>query len=106
MSILALVFMLVAIFIAILIAIHKEPWKEKPIEILYGYPAYSNTWLTVKYCRQTARYEFDWDEVFDSGRPISWGDVSQCLMLEYKSGGASQDEIDGAWKLLKKRGLA
>lgn len=78
---------------------------DKKIEVLYGYPAYRKTWLTIYHRRKSDRWEFEWDDLFDSGRPKSWGDISECLMFEDKRSGATAEEFNRSWELLRNRNL-
>lgn len=79
------------------------PKKEKKISVLYGYPAGRTTWLTIYHRRSTDEWIFEWDDLFDSGRPKSWGDVSQDLMYKDKKSGATKEEFAKARKMLQKR---
>ena len=90
-----IVFLLYSIF-------HK---KDKKVSVLYGYPAYKKTWLTVYHYRGSDKWIFEWDDLFDSGRPKSWGDLSECLMFKNKRSGATEEEFNKAWNMLKDRGL-
>ena len=94
-----------ALFVGLAIAI-KEACKDNKVEVLYGYPAYRKTWLTIYHHRKSDRWVFEWDDLFDSGRPQSWGDISACLMRSSSSEKATKDEINRAWAMLRKRGLA
>lgn len=78
---------------------------DKKVEILYGYPAHRKTWLTIYHRRKSDVWEFEWDDLFDSGRPKSWGDVSRCLMFEDERNGATSEEFKKAWQLLRNRNL-
>ncbi len=78
---------------------------DKKIQVLYGYPANRKTWLTIYHRRKQDVWEFEWDDLFDSGRPKSWGDISECLMFEDKNKGATREEFTKAWQLLRKRNL-
>lgn len=79
---------------------------DKKIGALYGYPAGRKTWLTIYHRRKSDTWEFEWDNLFDSGRPKSWGDVSECLMFEYRNRGVTREEINTAWQKLRNRNLA
>lgn len=80
--------------------------RDKKISVLYGYPKYSKKWLNIYYRRGKDEWIFEWDDLFDSGRPASWGHISECLMFFNKDSGANEDEAITAWALLQKRGLA
>ena len=83
-----------------------EPLRDEKVSVMYGYPCYRTTWLTVYHYRATDRWEYEWDDLFDSGRPKSWGDISLFLMNKDKKSGATQEEFDEALKRLRARGLA
>ncbi|EPJ4168887.1 hypothetical protein R2538_003734 [Citrobacter freundii] len=55
---------------------------DEKVQVLYGYPANRKTWLTIYHRRKSDTWEFEWDDLFDNGRPKSWGDISNCLMFE------------------------
>lgn len=78
---------------------------DEKIEVLYGYPAGRRTWLTIYHRRKSDTWEFEWDDLFDSGRPKSWGDVSECLMFEDRKHGATREEFNAAWQMLRNRNL-
>lgn len=90
-------------FIGCLVWYFKPGQKEKKISVLYGYPPGSRTWLTIYHLRSTDEWVFEWDDIFDSGRPYSWGDVSQDLMYKDKDSGATKEEFAKARKMLRKR---
>jgi hypothetical protein len=79
--------------------------KDEKVAVLYGYPAYRKTWLTIYHYRDSDRWIFEWDDLFDSGRPKSWGDIRQCLMYEDARHGATSEEFKQAWAMLRRRGL-
>lgn len=83
----------------------KELSKDEKVEVLYGYPAYRKTWLTIYHYRRSDKWVFEWDDLFDGGRPKSWGDISLCLMYEDKKSGATREEYAEAWRQLNARGL-
>lgn len=82
-----------------------EPLRDKKVSVLYGYPSYKKTWLTIYHYRATDRWVFEWDDLFDPGRPKGWGDISKCLMSHDRKSGATQEEFDEAWRRLRQRGL-
>ncbi len=77
-------------------------FKEKKVSVMYGYPNGSNTWLTIYHHRKSDKWEFEWDDLFDSGRPKSWG--AGDFMFKDKKSGASDDEHSHAKSLLKRMG--
>lgn len=90
-------------FIGCLVWYFAPPKKEKKVSILYGYPAGRTTWLTVYHRRSTDEWIFEWDDLFDEGRPKSWGDVRQCQMYPDHDKGATQEEIAKAREMIRKR---
>ena len=97
---------LILFFVLLGFVFYKQAFgKGKKVSVLYGYPAYRKTWLTVYHYRKTDKWEFEWDDLFDSGRPSSWGPKSQCLMYEDKKSGATKEEFHKAWAMLNARGL-
>lgn len=98
-----LVIVSLLLFIGWLVYSTSSAEKEKKVSVLYGYPSGRTTWLTIYHRRSTNEWIFEWDDLFDSGRPKSWGDVRQCLMYENKKSGATQEEFNKAWELLRKR---
>lgn len=58
----------------ILLKKHKD--RDQKVEVLYGYPANSTTWLTIYHYRKSGRWVFEWDDLFAEKRPKSWGDIS------------------------------
>lgn len=97
---------IIFIFAGIVVwVIIKESGREEKVEVLYGYPAYRKTWLTIYHDRRKDKWIFEWDDLFDSGRPADWGPISQCMMFEDKKSGATKDEYLHAWRMLKHRDL-
>lgn len=94
-----------AVIAGIAIAI-RDSCKDKKVEVLYGYPAYRKTFLTIYHYRKSDRWVFEWDDRFDYGRPKSFGDISLCLMRANGDGESTKEEIDRAWAILRKRNLA
>lgn len=84
--------------------------KKNKIMVLYGYPKYCKIWLTIYHDRITGRYIFEWDDLFDDGRPDTLYPLTECYMFqEYvfqERNKPTQKEIDTAWAMLKERGLA
>lgn len=64
----------------ILLKKHKD--RDQKVEVLYGYPENSTTWLTIYHYRKSGRWVFEWDDLFAEKRPKSWGDISECMMFE------------------------
>lgn len=91
---------LVVVLAAALIYYHP---LGKKVSVLYGYPPGSRTWLTIYHRRSTDEWIFEWDDLFDSGRPKSWGDVRQCLMYPNKDGKVTDEEISKARAMLRER---
>ncbi|MGM7454167.1 hypothetical protein [Escherichia albertii] len=81
---------------------HKD--RDQKVEVLYGYPANSTTWLTIYHYRKSGRWVFEWDDLFADKRPKSWGDISECLMFEERKSGATREEFNEAWARLSERG--
>lgn len=94
---------LVVVLAAALIYYYPSEKKEKEISVLYGYPAGRTTWLTVYHRRSTDEWIFEWDDLFDEGRPKSWGDIRQCQMYPDHDKGATQEEIAKAREMIRKR---
>ncbi len=86
----------------ILLKKHKD--RDQKVEVLYGYPANSTTWLTIYHYRKSGRWVFEWDDLFAEKRPKSWGDISECMMFEERKSGATREEFNEAWRLLSERG--
>ncbi|KAA6046328.1 hypothetical protein F3I27_20020 [Pantoea sp. Bo_2] len=103
-NMLAVLFLLLVAWICIATA--REPLHDEKVSVMYGYPLYKKTWLTIYHYRATDRWVFEWDDLFDAGRPKSWGNISECLMCTDKKSGATDEEFKEAWKRLKKRGMA
>ncbi len=81
---------------------HKD--RDQKVEVLYGYPANSTTWLTIYHYRKSGRWVFEWDDLFAEKRPKSWGDISECMMFEERKSGATREEFNEAWARLSERG--
>lgn len=79
--------------------------EEGRVSVMYGYPKYRRTWLTIYHYRESDRWVFEWDDLFDSGRPKSWGPFSDFRMNDDKESGATAEEFKKARKLLKDDGL-
>ncbi|EPV6166418.1 hypothetical protein ACV8ED_002830 [Escherichia coli] len=86
----------------ILLKKHKD--RDQKVEVLYGYPANSTTWLTIYHYRKSGRWVFEWDDLFAEKRPKSWGDISECMMFEERKSGATREEFNEAWRRLSERG--
>lgn len=86
----------------ILLKKHKD--RDQKVEVLYGYPANSTTWLTIYHYRKSGRWVFEWDDLFAEKRPKSWGDISECMMFEERKSGATREECNEAWRRLSERG--
>ncbi|MCH0685612.1 hypothetical protein KVQ01_11335 [Escherichia coli] len=84
----------------------KKLTRGEKVQVLYGYPSFKKCWLTVYHYRGSDEWQFEWDDLFADVRPSSWGDISQCLMFDGHKNGATKQEIEKAWDLLKKRNLA
>lgn len=84
--------------------IWKEVTKEEPISVLYGYPAYNRTWLTVYHYRRSDRWVFEWDDLFDEGRGHPFTPLSKCFLYEDDESGATPEELLEAWRLCRNRG--
>lgn len=79
------------------------PEKLKKVSVLYGYPPNKKTWLTIYHCRATDRWIFEWDDLFDSGRPKSMYPLHLNLMRPDKKSGATPEEHAKAMAMLKAR---
>lgn len=77
--------------------------KENKISVMYGYPRYKRTWLTIYHYRDTDKWLFEWDDLFDDGRPKSWGSISDFLM--YRDKNVTDEEYNKALRILKQDGL-
>lgn len=86
----------------ILLKKHKD--RDQKVEVLYGYPANSTTWLTIYHYRKSGRWVFEWDDLFAEKRSKSWGDISECMMFEERKSGATREEFNEAWARLSERG--
>ncbi|EJD1075735.1 hypothetical protein M1J64_004065 [Salmonella enterica] len=86
----------------ILLKKHKD--RDQKVEVLYGYPANSTTWLTIYHYRKSGRWVFELDDLFAEKRPKSWGDISECMMFEERKSGATREEFNEAWARLSERG--
>lgn len=86
-------------YIVCMVIAEKRPKKTL---IMYGYPPYGKVWLSIYHRRKTDEWIFEWDDLFDEGRPKSWGHISEDFM--FSENGATQEEVDTARKKLKKRG--
>lgn len=84
--------------------IWKEATKDKPVSVIYGYPAYGKTWLTVYHYRRSDRWVFEWDDLFDQGREHPFTPLSKCFLYEDGDSGATQEEFLEAWRLCHNRG--
>lgn len=96
---------LIMFFILAARGIYKEYLKDEKVEVLYGYPAYHKTWLTVYHYRRTDRWVFEWDDLFDEGRTKVFSPFSQHFLYEDKKSGATQEEFQEAWRRCRDRGL-
>lgn len=95
---------IVFIFAGLLIWIfHEEYEKGNKVSVLYGYPANKKTWLTIYHCRTTDRWIFEWDDLFDSGRPKSMYPLHLNLMYPDKKSGATPEEHAKAMAMLNAR---
>lgn len=77
-------------------------FKEKKVSVMYGYPKGKRVWLNIYHFRKTDEWEFEWDDLFDAGKPKSWGEGN--FMYVDKKSGATPEEHAYAKKLLKNRG--
>ena len=102
---LALLLVLLIGMLVICLATCGESLRDKKISVMYGYPAGCKTWLTVYYYRATDRWIFEWDDLFDEGRPESMNPASRCFMYRDKKSGATMAEFVEAEIRLKRRGL-
>lgn len=102
---LALLLVLLIGMFAICLASLGESLRDKKISVMYGYPAGYKTWLTVYHYRATDRWIFEWDDLFDEGRPESMSPVSRCFMYRDKDEGATMAEFVEAEIRLKRQGL-
>lgn len=96
--------LLVGVSMFAIYAIYRGVTREERVEVLYGYPAHCRTWLTVYHYRKSDRWIFEWDDLFDEGRPKSWP-INQHFLYEDRKSGATREEFEEAWKLCQKRGL-
>lgn len=94
---------IVVFFVAGVLLMNCKTRKEVKTTIMYGYPRYRKTWLTIYHYRESDKWVFEWDDLFDEGRPKSWGDISEFLM--YKGKNVHDDEYKKALELLKSDGL-
>ncbi|KAA5949709.1 hypothetical protein F3I56_17680, partial [Pantoea sp. VH_25] len=65
-NMLAVLFLLLVAWICIATA--GEPLRDEKVSVMYGYPRYKKTWLTIYHYRATDRWVFEWDDLFDAGR--------------------------------------
>ncbi|HAI4470730.1 TPA: hypothetical protein J6N65_000251 [Escherichia coli] len=93
-----------ALMVAGFILLKKHKDRDQKVEVLYGYPANSTTWLTIYHYRKSGRWVFEWDDLFAEKRPKSWGDISECMMFEERKSGATREEFNEAWRRLSERG--
>ena len=77
-------------------------FKKKKVSVMYGYPKGESVWLTIYHHRKKNKWIFEWDDLFDDGKPKSWGDGD--FMYVDKKSGATPEEHAYAKKLLKNRG--
>lgn len=96
----------ILVFSAILICwgIWQEYFKDEKVEVLYGYPAYRNTWLTVYYYRRSKRWVFERDDLFAEPRSKNYKPISQHFLYASKKT-ATPEEIANAWRLCRESGL-
>jgi hypothetical protein len=78
--------------------------SNRPISVMYGYPRGKKTWLTVYHKRRSDEWIFEWDDLFDSGRPKDW-DIRERFMNKDWESGATPQEHQEAEKMLKARRL-
>lgn len=78
--------------------------SNRKVSVMYGYPKGRNTWLTIYHKRRTDDWVFEWDDLFDSGRPRDWGNMERVMNKDKKSG-ATEQEHEEAKRRLKSRGL-
>lgn len=98
-----LIIVFLLFFIGCLVWHFDRAKKEKKVSVLYGYPAGRTTWLTIYHRRSTDEWIFEWDDLFDEGRPKSWGDINQCQMYADDEEGASSNEIAKAREMVRER---
>ena len=63
----------------------KMGW-HKERTLMYGYPKYSNTWLTIKRCERCDLSINEWDDLFVGPRPKSFPIHKDCMNLDKRSG--------------------
>lgn len=83
---------------------NQERQDRKDIEVMHGYPAYTNTYLTLYYNRSKKEWTFEWDDLFASLRPTHWP-FHDCVMVVPPDTRATEDEIKRAWDVLDERGI-
>lgn len=59
---------------------NQERQDRKDIEVMRGYPAYTNTYLTLYYNRSKKEWTFEWDDLFANPRPTHWP-FHDCVMV-------------------------
>lgn len=83
-------------------------WKilnNRDIEVLVGYPAYCDEYLTIYYNRVKNKWTFEWDDLFADPRPSKYP-IHRCMMVIPLDTEATQEEISYAMTLLRQRGLS
>lgn len=83
---------------------NQERQDRKDIEVMRGYPAYTNMYLTFYYNRSKKEWTFEWDDLFASPRPTHWP-FHDCVMVVPPDTRATEDEIKRAWDVLDERGI-
>lgn len=78
---------------------------DEKVEVLSGYPANCNTWLTIYHYRKSDRWSFEWYGKDGCTRPALLGDMSACLMREITEKDVSKMEHAHARILLESNGF-
>lgn len=81
----------------------RELGESKRTVVIYGYPSHRKTWLTVYINRSTGVWEFEWDDLFDSGRPASMYPLHLNMMVREHTGNATDEEYQTAMELVEGR---
>lgn len=79
--------------------------NNRDIEILVGYPAHCNEYLTIYYNRAKNKWTFEWDDLFADPRPSKYP-IHKCMMVIPLDTEATPEEVNHARILLRQRGLS
>lgn len=85
--------------------VHEQSPNNQKVSVYYGYPKWSDTWLTVYHDRRTNEWTFIWDDLFAESRGEEFSDKSISYMYPDYDEGATQEEFIEAEHRLRERGL-